>query len=100
MVLIITTAVMCIMIMVGTQEDPPNFGDRLKRYPFSIILIIIPCFPAFFFVGIMLGFHSYLLATDLTTKEVFDEKWSPIIGNPERKGNCIKNIIKLLIKAQ
>jgi palmitoyltransferase ZDHHC9/14/18 len=72
MVLIITTAVMCVMIMVGTVEDPPNFGDRLKRYPLSIILIIIPCFPGFFFVGIMLGFHSYLLATDMTTKEVFD----------------------------
>lgn len=82
MVLIITAVVMCVMIMVGTNEDPPNFGDRLKRYPLTIILIIIPCFPGALFVGIMLGFHSYLIAMDITTKEVFDEKWSPAVGNP------------------
>lgn len=68
MVLIITTAVMCVMIMVGTDEDPANFGDRIKMYPLSVVFIIIPCLPGFIFVGIMLGFHSYLLATDMTTK--------------------------------
>lgn len=100
MVLIITTIIMCVMIMVGTDDDPAYFGDRLKRYPMTMIITILPCLPALFFVGIMFGFHSYLIATDLTTKEVYDKKWAPNIGNPERKLNCIKNMAKLIIKAQ
>lgn len=34
----------------------------------ALIFIIIPCFPGLLFVGIMLGFHTYLITTDLTTK--------------------------------
>ena len=100
MALIITTAVMCVMVMVGTEEDPVYFRDRLRSYPFSIIFIILPCLPGFIFVAIMLCFHSYLIANDLTTKEVLDEKWTPMLGNPERKNFCLKNIIKLIVKTQ
>ncbi len=100
MVLIVTTAVMCVMIMVGTDEDPIYFGERLKNYPLAIVFIILPCLPGFIFVGIMLFFHSYLIANDLTTKEVLDEKWTPLLGNPERKNFCFKNIAKLFLKTQ
>lgn len=68
MLLIVTTISMCIMILIGSSEDPPLFSDRLRIYPMSIIFIIFPCLPGFVFVGIMLSFHSYLIATDLTTK--------------------------------
>lgn len=67
-VLIITTIVMCLMIMVGTKEDLEIFSDRLKIYPITIVLVILPCTPGLFFVGIMAFFHTYLIATDLTTK--------------------------------
>lgn len=59
---------MCIMILVGRNEDEATFGERVKRYPMAIVFIILPCFPGLFFVGIMFGFHSYLIATDSTTK--------------------------------
>lgn len=68
LIIIITTIVMCIMIMVGTKEDPTTFGERLKIYPMSIVFVIFPCLPGLIFVGIMAGFHTYLIAMDLTTK--------------------------------
>lgn len=67
-ILIATTIVMCIMVMVGSEDDPTDFGDRLKNYPFSIILVLFPCIEGFVFVGILLGFHTYLLIIDQTTK--------------------------------
>ncbi len=54
--------------MVGTKEDLEIFSDRLKIYPITIVLVILPCTPGLFFVGIMVFFHTYLIATDLTTK--------------------------------
>ena len=77
LVLIITTIVMCIMVMVGSDEDPTNFEERLKNYPFSLILVLFPCIEGFFFVGVLFCFHTYLLMVDQTTKEFFDEKWLP-----------------------
>ena len=82
LVLIITVMVMCIMIMVGGEGDPENFGDRLENYPLSMVFVLFPCIEGLFFVGVMFGFHSYLLTIDQTTKEFFDEKWVPSLGNP------------------
>lgn len=55
-------------MMVGTKEDPATFGERLKIYPMTIVFVIFPCLPGLIFVGIMAGFHTYLIAMDLTTK--------------------------------
>jgi hypothetical protein len=43
----------------------------------------------------MLGFHSYLILKNLTTKEFFDDKWQIIPGNLYQKKNCFKNILKI-----
>jgi len=65
MVAIVTTAAMCIAMMAGDG----------KVYPLAIILVLL-CAPAFLFVGSMLGFHTYISAINLTTKEYLDEFWS------------------------
>lgn len=64
MVMLITMLVMCIVIMVRNNSD---FGLTLKSFPFTIIFSILTL-PAIVFVGAMLGVHTYLLLTDITTK--------------------------------
>ena len=91
---------MCIMVMLGTEEDPQKFKDRLGRYPMSLVLIIFPCIEGLFFAGVMLGFHTYLLFVDLTTKEYLDEKWAPLVGSPEKKNSCFKNLIKVFVQSR
>ena len=63
---------MCILVMKGTDEDPSLFKNRLKNYPMSLVLVILPCFPGLIFVGIMLVFHTWLIYKDMTTREVLD----------------------------
>lgn len=65
-----------------------------------MVLVLFPCVEGLFFVGIMFGFHTYLLTIDQTTKEFFDEKWVPSLGNPEKKKNCLKSFIKIMFKVQ
>ena len=98
--LIITTIVMCIMIMIGREDDSPDFGERLKVYPMSLVLVLLPCLPGLFFVGVMLAFHTYLTINNMTTREYLEEKWIPHLGNPERKENCLKNLIKTIINTK
>ena len=82
LVLILTIIAMCIMLMVGSEEDPSEFSQRLAMYPLSLVLVLFPGVEGLFFVSVMFGFHSYLLAKDQTTKEFFDEKWVSSLGNP------------------
>jgi len=74
-VALIVTFTMCVIIMndnlVNGQKD---LGLTLKQYPFTIVLAILSV-PAFLFVGIMVFFHTFLIFSNLTTKEFFDGKW-------------------------
>ena len=59
---------MCVIILhTNLVNGEKNLGLTLKKYPFSIIISIL-CVPAFLFVTLMLGFHTYLLFKNLTTK--------------------------------
>jgi len=51
--------------------------------------------PALIFVLAMLVFHTHLIFRNLTTKEYLDEKYETLSGNPYRKNNCLKNMLKL-----
>lgn len=67
-ILIVVIIIMCIIIMIGDEQDPHDFGERLKRYPLSIVLVVFPGFPGLIFVTIMLFFHTWLSLNNLTTK--------------------------------
>jgi hypothetical protein len=54
--------------MVGADDDPPNFSNRLKNYPLTIVFVIVPCFPALVYLSGLFFFHLYLITHDLTTK--------------------------------
>lgn len=78
---IIILFIMCIMLMGNNiVNGMSNLGSTLGQYPFSIILAIL-CVPAFLFVGVMLGFHSYLIFKNMTTREFFDKRWDIVSGN-------------------
>ena len=65
---IIIVFTMCVYIMNNNMVNGSlNLGNTLKLYPFAMILAIL-CGPAFIFVAIMVGFHSYLIVKNLTTK--------------------------------
>lgn len=87
---------MCILIMNNNQINRVNIdlGTTLRAYPFTIILAIL-IVPFLIFVAAMLGLHTYLIMKNLTTKEFMNDKWETISGNPYRKKNCLKNILKL-----
>jgi hypothetical protein len=80
---IIITAAMCISMM----------AEEGRVFPLAIILVLL-CFPAFLFVGFMLGFHTYISCINLTTKEYLDDFWSEAAGNPNKKPFFIKNFMK------
>ena len=94
LVLLIDMIVMCILIMV---REPQDFGGTLRSYPMTIVFSIL-ALPALMFVTIMFLVHSYLIANDITTKEFLNDKWESSSGNPFRKTNCIKNIIRIFCK--
>ena len=62
------------------------------------IIFSILALPALIFVLIMFIVHTFLLMNDMTTKEYLHEKWESNSGNPYKKGNCIKNMIKVFCK--
>ena len=95
---IIIVFVMCVTIMNNNLVNGQyNLGATLSRFPFSMILAIL-CVPAFLFVGIMVGFHTYIILKNMTTKQFFDGKWETISGNPYQKSNCFKNALKVYLK--
>lgn len=55
---------MCLFMMI-------NDGVR----PMAIILILISL-PGFIFVAVMLAFHTYITAINLTTREFLDKFWN------------------------
>lgn len=63
----ITVKVMCIMILIGSEDDPPSFKRRLKIYPLSIVLIFFTTI-GFIYVGRLVIMYTYLLAKDETYK--------------------------------
>lgn len=95
MLLIIIVMAMCINIMNSNLINGSyDLNGTLRMYPLTIILTILAV-PALLFVSIMLVFHTYLLFTNLTTKEFFDKKWQIISGNLYQKNNCFKNALKI-----
>ena len=59
----------------------------------AIVLVLVSV-PGFVFVAVMLGFHTYITAINITTKEFLDGFWNEVAGNPNRKSNIIKNFFK------
>ena len=91
--------IMCILIMNNNSlnDNKLDLKETLKSYPFTIVFATLAV-PALIFVGVMLAFHTYLIAKNMTTKELMTGKWKTTSGNPYEKPNCLKNFYKIFFK--
>ena len=54
---------MCIMILVGSEEDDPKLAKRLEIYPLSIIFVLLYSL-SLIYVSRLVILYTYLLSKD------------------------------------
>ncbi|XP_076467335.1 palmitoyltransferase ZDHHC18-B-like isoform X3 [Babylonia areolata] len=89
----------CVLTNLILRAQQDNFLTAMKDSPASVIEAIICFFSVWSIVGLA-GFHSYLVASELTTNEdikgSFTSKRGQESFNPYSKGSIFKNCLQVL----
>ncbi|XP_025096975.1 palmitoyltransferase ZDHHC9-like isoform X6 [Pomacea canaliculata] len=89
----------CVLTNLILRAQQDNFLTAMKDSPASVIEAIICFFSVWSIVGLA-GFHSYLVASELTTNEDIKGSFTSKRGqdnfNPYSKGSIFKNCMQVL----
>lgn len=85
---------MCVLLIVYGIMLIVKHNNYPALIAFGAIYITL-ALAAGLFVWMLLGFHTYLSATNTTTNEMCKKSWQGIAGNPFSKTQCWKNVLKI-----
>lgn len=103
------TTILCVYVMaicalqIKTKYDglEPGTSNRVTKAMgkcAAALVVMAVCFVAFWFVGVLSAFHSYLIITNQTTYENFRDGFT-MAENPYNKG-CVGNCLEVFCSRQ